>query len=445
MGHISLKIDDILLDEDNPRIVSVESQRDALQKIIRDQGEKLIVLSRDLLRHGLSPIESILVTRSKKPKGRFIALEGNRRVAVLKILRNPHVLNSLDISAALRKKFEKQAESFKRHFFEPLQCYEVETREEGTHWIELRHNGEDGGRGTVRWSPLVAARFRGENYATQALEFVKEKAELTQTDLEKLESPRFPLTTLERVLSAVSIREKIGIDVRTGNLYTTVKDEEVLKPLRKIVLDLGYKRINVSELKSVKQMEKYLDSFDTGDKADLDKSTKPTKTKKKTKKKTRRKKTAQTKPRLTVIPKSTDYEISDARTQKIYEELKALDVNVFQNSCGVLMRLFLEFSLTDYFRRNKTKMKLKYDSGKKAGQMKDLNDMLSEVIDDLVAKDLSLATDFKFLKNSVNNRKSPLFVGLLHQFVHNRYFMPNSEELRTTWDNSKPLFDAIWQ
>lgn len=445
MGNVSLKIDDLLLDEDNPRIVSVKSQRDALQKIVKDQGEKLVALAQDLIRHGMSPIETILVTRSKKPKGKYIVLEGNRRVAVLKMLRNPHMLRSLEVPAAVKQKLEKQAESFQRHAFEPIQCFEVETREEGTHWIELRHNGEDGGRGTVRWSPLVAARFRGENYAIQALEFVKEKSDLTQDDLDKLESPRFPLTTLERVLSAVSIREKIGIDVQGGSLYTMLEDKEVLKPLRKITLDLGYKRINVSKLKSVKQMEEYLDTFKKADTADLGKRISPTKAKKKTKKKAKKKRIAKRGPRSTVIPKSTDYQISDARTQKIYEELKALDMKAFPNSCGVLMRLFLEFSLVAYFRDNKGTMKLSYTSGKRTGQRKSLNDMLAEVISELVAKDLSLATDFKFLKNSINQKKSPMYIGLLHEFVHNPYFQPTSEELRTTWDNSQPLFDAIWQ
>ena len=445
MGNVSLKIDDLLLDEDNPRIVSVESQRDALQKIVKDQREKLVVLARDLIRHGMSPIESILVTRSKKPKGKYIVLEGNRRVAVLKMLRNPVMLRSLDVPASIKRKLEKQSESFQRHAFEPIHCFEVETREEGTHWIELRHNGEDGGRGTVRWSPLVAARFRGENYAIQALEFVKEKSELTQDELDKLESPRFPLTTLERVMSAVSIREKIGIDVKGGSLYTTLEDGEVLKPLRKIALDLGHKRINVSQLKSVKQMEEYLDSFKKADTANLGKRTDPTKARKKTKKKSKKKRAVKRRPRSTVIPKSTDYQIADARTQKVYEELKALDMTVFPNSCGVLIRLFLEFSLIAYFRDNKGTMKLNHTAGRKAGQKKDLNDMLDEVISDLVAKDLSLSTDFKFLKNSVNQRKSPMYVGLLHQFVHNRYFQPTSEDLRTTWDNSQPLFDAIWQ
>ena len=442
MAYVPLKIDQILLDEENPRITSIENQRDALVKIIRDQGAKLVVLGADMLKHGTSPIELILVTKSKSRSGKYVVLEGNRRIAILKILSNPQVLKSLNIDAALAKRLMKLSESFDRKAFEPVYCFEVDTRIEGQHWIELKHNGEDGGRGTVRWSPLVAARFRGENPAVQALEFLKEKADLGEDDMEKVESPRFPLTTLERVLGAVSVREKIGVDIKDGSLITTLEDTEIVKPLKRVVLDLAHKRVNVSDLKSVSQMEKYVDSFAAKERPNLSKTKPPTKAKVAPKKRAKPKPKRPT-IRPTVIPSDTDYQIDDPRTDKIYEELKGLDVNVYQNACSVLMRLFLEFSLLDYMRKNK--IRLTYDKGKNSGNPKSLNDMLSDVIDDVISKDLSLAADFKFLKHSINQKKSPLFVGLLHQFVHNRAFAPTSEELRITWDNSRPLFDAIWK
>ena len=91
MAYIERKIDQSLLDEDNPRITSVENQRDALQKIIKDQGSKLAVLAKDMLAHGLSPIKLTLVAKSKVKEKKFVVLEGNRRIAVLKILNNPQV------------------------------------------------------------------------------------------------------------------------------------------------------------------------------------------------------------------------------------------------------------------------------------------------------------------------------------------------------------------
>ena len=92
MGAIDCSIDQLLLNSENPRNESAANQRDALQKILDDQEEKLFVLAEDIVEAGLSPMDRMLVLREKKDSERFIVLEGNRRIAALKILSNPSVL-----------------------------------------------------------------------------------------------------------------------------------------------------------------------------------------------------------------------------------------------------------------------------------------------------------------------------------------------------------------
>ena len=41
MAEIKLKIDDLVLDNDNPRITHSEGQQQALQKVVKDQRTKL--------------------------------------------------------------------------------------------------------------------------------------------------------------------------------------------------------------------------------------------------------------------------------------------------------------------------------------------------------------------------------------------------------------------
>jgi len=121
----------------------------------------------------MSPIDRLLVVREKNGSDRFVALEGNRRVAALRILSNPSVLTGLQLKASLQKRFEELAKSFDRSAVEPIACFEVPTREEGTSWLFLRHTGENEGKGVVAWSGLAASRFRGTDPALQALEFVR--------------------------------------------------------------------------------------------------------------------------------------------------------------------------------------------------------------------------------------------------------------------------------
>jgi hypothetical protein len=96
---------------------------------------------------------------SAKPQ-RYIALEGNRRVTALRLLMNPAAMTGLDMPNGMQRSIERLASIFDKSKVEPIDAYEVGAREDRRYWIELRHNGEDQGRGVVGWKPIVAARFR---------------------------------------------------------------------------------------------------------------------------------------------------------------------------------------------------------------------------------------------------------------------------------------------
>jgi hypothetical protein len=82
MGPVDLTIEQLSLDTENPRINSAASQREALEKVIADEAEKLIRLARSIARRGLNPMDRLLVFRPKGSRT-YIAVEGNRRVAAL--------------------------------------------------------------------------------------------------------------------------------------------------------------------------------------------------------------------------------------------------------------------------------------------------------------------------------------------------------------------------
>ncbi|HEY8565710.1 MAG TPA: hypothetical protein VIL65_09435 [Beijerinckiaceae bacterium] len=97
MPEIKLKIDDLVLDNDNPRITHSESQHQALQKVVRDQKQKIVRLAESIVDKGLSPIEKLMVLQVSTNPRRYIALEGNRRVATLRLLINPAVMTGLEM------------------------------------------------------------------------------------------------------------------------------------------------------------------------------------------------------------------------------------------------------------------------------------------------------------------------------------------------------------
>src|SRR5208282_6080353 len=98
-----LKIADLLLDLENPRISKAGGQNDALQKILEDQDAKLVALADSIIENGgLNPMDRLLVIKSPGNDGKYIVIEGNRRLAAIKILNNPAVLTGIEVRLPLQ-------------------------------------------------------------------------------------------------------------------------------------------------------------------------------------------------------------------------------------------------------------------------------------------------------------------------------------------------------
>ncbi len=268
MPEIKLRIKDLVLDNENPRITHSEGQQEALQKIVKDQRTKLAKLAESIAGHGLNPMDRLLVLRINQKPEHFIALEGNRRVAALKMLANPAVMSGLEMSLTMRGKLESIAENFSPSIVEPIECFELGSRQEGDYWLELRHRGENQGMGIVDWTPLASQRFRTRSPAIQALDLVTERGGLTADQRSKI-TDRFPITTLQRFIEDRAVRKEIGLDVKRGKLVTELSAAEILKPLRRIVLDLATRERQVGSLMKTGQMLSYVRAFDKSSKPAL--------------------------------------------------------------------------------------------------------------------------------------------------------------------------------
>lgn len=447
MAAVNLKIDDLLLHSENPRLVNPTSQRDTLQQIIDDQEDKLAELAESIVTDGMSPIERILVR--KNGKDQYVVLEGNRRTAALKLLANPAVLASLNMGNALQKRFERLAKDFDRKAVEPLACFEVPSDTDATKWIYLRHTGENEGKGVVKWSGLAAARFRGNHPALQALEFVREHGNLDSTQA-KLLIDGFPITTLDRLLSTKEVRSMIGVDIKNQKLRSKLHGDELIKPLRRMVLDLAQKRVNVSHLKNRESQVDYIKSFAAEDKPNLSR-TGPArdveafksgefKTKPAASAAAAKRPTYDPSLRKTVAPRGK-LNISVTKISEIYRELRTLYMNDNPHACAVLLRVFLELSVDYYLRTNGLPTQVTHNGHPND---KKLSDKVRDVVDHMVKIKGRHKKDFDGVTRALNDKGSPLHIGLLHGYLHNAFVTPKVRDLRAGWDEAQPLFDTIW-
>lgn len=453
MGPRNASIAELMLNGANPRIAAARSEREALQKILEDQEDKLLALAQSIVADGLNPMDRLLVTLHAEFPGRLVVLEGNRRIAALKILANPTVLSDLNVRATLKKQFDKLARQFDRTSVEPIDCYEVEDPTIGSKWIRLRHTGENGGRGIVGWSGIARARFRNQDPALQVLEFVEKHGNLSTQELENIQAG-FPITTLDRLLSSRDVRQKLGFEVRSGTVVSGLPPGELVKPFQHIVRDLLSKAINVSQLKNKAQQREYLDSLPRTakpnqskagaarpivDSRDGDVPSDPPKPKA-----APRKAAAERPERTTLAPRRTKLDIPEShRARRIFVELTRLRVADTPNAAAVLFRVFLELSVDHLL--DAAKLGATYKDPKSGRVVdKSLKSKVDETIAYLVKQGAS-ERDYKAVARGVSVQKSPMSIELLNAYVHNRFTTPTTHDLLAAWNDAQPFFEAVWR
>src|SRR4030043_466489 len=114
----TIKITNILLSIKKSRFEKVENQREALDIMVGEQQDKLINLAKDIVEAGINPGELTLVTPEKD--NMFKVLEGNRRVAALKLLNNPDLLK--DKHKSFTKKVKAISAEFQKKPIKEIPC-----------------------------------------------------------------------------------------------------------------------------------------------------------------------------------------------------------------------------------------------------------------------------------------------------------------------------------
>ena len=152
MDRETINVADLKLDGANPRHDPEKTQRDIIRALLTTDGGKLTRLAEDIATNGLSPIDAFLVLKETGPS--YTVLEGNRRLAAVKLLANPDLTSISKYAARFRALKKKMAAPIHE-----VSCAIVTSRDEAKHWQELRHTGQREGRGVVPWDTEASTRF----------------------------------------------------------------------------------------------------------------------------------------------------------------------------------------------------------------------------------------------------------------------------------------------
>ncbi|NTF69773.1 hypothetical protein [Rhizobium rhizogenes] len=480
----SLPIEDLRLDIKNPRIAEANSQRDALQKIVTDQDIKLVALAESIVEDGLNPMDRFLVIPSEEELNKYVILEGNRRLAALKILRNPAVLTGMQVRGPVKKRFEELAAAFDSDDLSHADCFDIEAREDAAMWINQRHTGENEGRGIVDWSGVASARFRGNDPALQALDFVTMRGGLTDDEKAKI-AERFPITTLDRLLSTPAVRAIIGVDIKGGKLLSGLPFSELIKPLQRMVRDLVSGTITVTNLKRQPQMVAYASSLGndlpdltsaSGSVLPIEDILPPTPSATSGANNTNstagansgqgghagqggagsgpsggtggssaasnpgsKKKSPSRGPAL--IPRTCVLRVTNTKVAEVTKELRTLPVKTYPHAISVLFRVFLELSVDEYLKRHGINLTVTVTGGRVTD--KKLAKKVEEAVQHMVSTGAP-SKELTGITKALSDKHNPLHPDTLHAYVHNAFFSPTERDLTVSWDNAQPFFERLW-
>ncbi len=333
-----------MLDLENPRHERAQTQREALEALIADQGTKLVTLACDVSEFGLSPIDRMLVIRNPGKKT-YTVIEGNRRLAAVKLLRNPDLAEGTELKKDLAKLEVGEAPA-------SIDCVVAGSRDEACHWQELRHTAGGAGAQTIVWNTMASTRFRGVpgSQASRAVAFVDavqsafpKNAELQDT-LAKVANER--LTTLGRVVADPEFRKLVGVEEGEHGLIFHFP-AEVLEPLIEKLFDDLAGEYSVTQLKTKEQRVAYIGGFGPPDPSRYTVDAKPLIP---SKAPTAPMKKAPPKKVPTPPPLFKDVTVAALgdRVEAILVETRRLDPARYPNAAGVLVRAVLELSVDSF-------------------------------------------------------------------------------------------------
>lgn len=440
-----IRVTDLQLDTGNYRTGKQNDQRDAIRALIEEQKNKLVNLAKDVMDNGLSPLETILVVPDPDDKRRYTVVEGNRRVAAMKLVNQPDLASDTTWHNAF-KRLHKNAPG---QVPKKVRCAVANSKEEAFVWIQRRHDTGLKGAGLESWSTIATYRAHAAQGKSapeyDALEFTLAHGKLDPDVEERVMGQDFPITNLKRLLDSAYVTDELELDRGETYLTTTANKKWVLSMLREFVTVIAREEHNgqkfgVKDIYDAVAQKKFFNKIES-------KHPKPERSARRwainadttvadnepsvQRKKKRNRPTSE---RKRLVSKSTDVRPPVGRANDILHELQRLEVEYFRNAVSVLFRVFLEFSVEEYI----TRRAVPPASGDKLYQK------IKAVTKHMEDNGIMSHKDLISANKVANDPNSVLSTQTLNAYVHNKNFYPSASELKTSWDNLEPFIVKLW-
>ena len=224
-----VSVDWLKLDAENPRLMGVRAAATD-EAIIAHlyRAEDLGELLQSIAANGYMDVEPFIVLQGEE---HLTVLEGNRRLAAVRLFREPDLVSRISKSNSIKIPVPKLSEGHERTLCE-ISVYRVAKREDADSFIGFKHIN-----GAARWSSYAKARFAarwhkdqnvsltdisnriGDRHATvkrmvNAIYVLDQAAEEGIFDIDDRKSPRFSFSHLYTALARPDYRKFLGLEAK---------------------------------------------------------------------------------------------------------------------------------------------------------------------------------------------------------------------------------------
>ncbi|MHB1663934.1 MAG: hypothetical protein ACYCT7_01545 [bacterium] len=448
---IDIPVKELILWDENARFPDryfKKSEAELIKHFVSKKDFKIKELAEAVIKDfDIPPIEKIVVYKNENG---FVVLEGNRRITVYKLLINPNLTEN-DV---LRKFFEEQKLKIAIDDNFTIESLVVEDIEQGLRYIDRKHVA---GNYEVNWGDTERAYYNKRRGSAKKKELFKiaitkiiNSLDIPDTLKEQVLGPGY-VTTFFRIIDSEPAFKLFGFELDDSGCLK-IKDKDFNEKLKVIILnvlgkeDFNGNKIDSRSLNKNNEKESYLKSIKTDDFEKVKDKIKKSKTENlfgeeviEIKNQSAKRSIPKSTARDYLIPRTCNLIIKETKINNIYRELRddlLLDDSkkAVPNAAGVLFRVFLEVSIDCFLER--VGLELSSDT-KLAGKITKTAEYMKN---NKIADDKQLKN---FRKVAIAGQ-SILSIDNFHDYVHSYKTMPNSNDLKTNWDNLQEFFQILW-
>ena len=465
----TMAVTSLHLDAKNPRLgreTLHRAPRDIIQYLF--DHDKALDVAKSIATRGYFPNEPLLVVQENN---RYVVVEGNRRLAALKALREPGLLEGTTRSsverlarqisdidefrqvpvtiAPTRRATDRQIAG--RHIGAPVLAWQAENR--ASFILDKLEEGytNDSLRDELGFTLADIQKAR----QTRAIADMARALELPEEVMAKIENPRAKLfTTIERVVDSSAGKSylKIETDPEHGLVGKTTK-KEFLRGFERLVTDVALGHQSSRSLNTNENIEDYFKSWKPAERPANKRGTfvpedviSGTTTRRKATNKKASKKTSRTSQiSKTVMPRAFKIRDHNDRLVDIRRELTKLKREDYPNAGAVLLRVFLELSVVHFLDKTGELEKLTTKLGGKRALPYGTPTMkqMAPTVVRLAKKHLSAGQANSAEKALRYDAAAPFSLSDLHAFVHQPNELPSPRDILQFWKRTEALFKLM--